>query len=88
MLDLFAYSAERKNELKLVAQYETDLKKFLPLYKLSNRHLLEQMALLPMEIKGFGHVKEEAITKSKKIRTNLVGIISGDYPSEKLSAAE
>ena len=87
VLDLFAYSAERQNEIKLVAQYETDLKKFLPHYKLSNRHLLEQMALLPMDIKGFGHVKEKSIQEAYQKRDQIITAL-GVGPIPHLHAAE
>ena len=87
VLDLFAYSAERKNEIKLVSQYETDLKKFLPLYKLSNRHLLEQMALLPMDIKGFGHIKEKSIQEASQKRDEIITAL-GVVPISHLHAAE
>ena len=42
------------------------------------------LALLPLQIRGFGHVKEEAITKTDKIRSNLKAIISGELPHQKL----
>ena len=72
VFDMFSYSSERKNEIKLVAQYETDLEKFLPLYKLSNSDLLEELALLPMDIKGFGHVKEKSIQEASQKRDEII----------------
>ena len=87
VLDLFSYTSERKNEIKLLSQYETDLNKFLPLYKISNRDLLEEMALLPMDIKGFGHVKEKSIHEASQKRDEIITAL-GAGPIPHLHAAE
>ena len=57
-------------------------------YNRNNHDTCINLALLPLQIRGFGHVKEEAILKFSKIRSNLKEIISGDHPNQKLSAAE
>ena len=57
-------------------------------YNEKNHDACINLALLPLQIKGFGHVKEEAITKTDKIRSNLKAMISGDILNQKLSAAE
>ena len=87
VFDIFSYSSERKNEIKLVVQYETDFEKFLPLYNLSNRDLLEEMALLPMDIKGFGHVKEKSIQEASQKRDEIITAL-GAGPIPHLQAAE
>ena len=47
-------------------------------YNQNNHDTCINLALLPLQIRGFGHVKEEAITKTDKIRSNLKAMISGD----------
>ena len=87
-LDPFHFTKERLIERKLINEYESDVEYILKNYNENNHDACINLTLLPLQIRGFGHVKEEAITKANKIRTNLLGIISGNYPSKKLSAAE
>ena len=87
-LDPFHFTKERSTERRLIREYERDVKYILENYNQNNHDACINLSLLPLQIRGFGHVKEEAITKSDKIRSNLKGIISGDHPNQKLSAAE
>ena len=87
-LDPFHFTKERLTERKLISEYEKDVEYIMENYNENNHDTCINLALLPLQIRGFGHVKEEAITKSNKIRSNLKGIISGDHPNQKLSAAE
>ena len=75
-------------ERKLIREYERDIEYILENYNENNHDACINLTLLPLQIRGFGHVKEDAITKASKIRSNLIGIISGDYSDQKLSAAE
>ena len=87
-LDPFHFTKERLTERKLIKEYERDVEYVLENYNKNNHDACINLTLLPLQIRGFGHIKEEAIKKSNKIRTNLVGIISGEHAIEKLSAAE
>ena len=87
-LDPFHFTKERLTERKLIRDYESDVEYILENYNANNHDACINLTLLPLQIRGFGHVKEAAIIKSNKIRSNLIGIISGDYPNQKLSAAE
>jgi indolepyruvate ferredoxin oxidoreductase len=75
-------------ERKLISNYERDVEYIIENYNEKNHDACINLALLPLQIKGFGHVKEEAITKTDKIRLNLKAMISGDILNQKLSAAE
>ncbi len=87
-LDPFHFTKERLKERKLISEYEKDVEYIFQNYNENNHDACINLTLLPLQIRGFGHVKEEAITKSNKIRSNLKEIISGDRPNQKLSAAE
>ena len=87
-LDPFHFTKERLMERKLIREYERDIEYILENYNENNHDACINLTLLPLQIRGFGHVKEDAIAKASKIRSNLIGIISGDYPDQKLSAAE
>ena len=75
-------------ERKLISDYERDVEYIIENYNEKNHDACINLALLPLQIKGFGHVKEEAITKTDKIRSNLKAIVSGNILNQKLSAAE
>ena len=87
-LDPFHFTKERLTERKLISEYERDIDYITEYYNEDNHDACINLALLPLQIRGFGHVKEQAINKSDKIRLNLKGIISGDHANQKLSAAE
>ena len=87
-LDPFHFTKERLTERKLISQYERDVDYIIEYYNENNHDACINLALLPLQIRGFGHVKEQAIDKSDKIRSNLKAIISGDHSNQKLSAAE
>jgi indolepyruvate ferredoxin oxidoreductase len=87
-LDPFHFTKERLTERKLISQYERDVDYIIEYYNENNHDTCINLALLPLQIRGFGHVKEQAIDKSDKIRSNLKAIISGDHSNQKLSAAE
>ena len=57
-------------------------------YDENNHDACVNLTLLPLQIRGFGHVKEDSIAKASKIRSKLIKIISGDCRDQKLSAAE
>ena len=59
--DLFGYSAERKMERALIRQYETDMKRVLAGEIVGGT--ATALAHLPMDIRGFGPVKDAAVKK-------------------------
>jgi len=57
-LDPFGYTAERRLERQLIADYEQGIEDLLRALNADNRHLAAEIAGLPEFIRGFGHVKE------------------------------
>src|SRR3954451_712721 len=55
--DPFGYTAERRLERKLVADYESTLAELLAALTPENHHLAVGIAAIPEKIRGFGHVK-------------------------------
>src|SRR3546814_19032903 len=57
-LDIFSYSAERKMERQLIAEYRQAIVPMLE--KLTERNIATalELAQLPEMIRGFGHVKQ------------------------------
>jgi indolepyruvate ferredoxin oxidoreductase len=64
-LDIFGYTPERRQERLLINDYRRDLQEILITLNAGNHATALALALLPQEIKGFGHVKERAIVASR-----------------------
>jgi indolepyruvate ferredoxin oxidoreductase len=61
-LDIFGGSAERRAERGLIARYEDTLARLAAGLTAANLPLAVEIAEAPGEIRGFGHVKDAAIT--------------------------
>ena len=73
--DLFGRSAERKMERALIAQYEADMEEVLPKVRPETLEAAVALAELPLSIRGFGPVKEEAERVAAKRREELLATI-------------
>tara|TARA_R110002020_G_scaffold67179_2_gene176212 strand:- start:13359 stop:16757 length:3399 start_codon:yes stop_codon:yes gene_type:complete len=81
-LDIFGYTAERKMERALIKQYEADMREVLPKLDDNTREAIVALAALPLQIRGFGPVKQENEAKAAKRREELLGVIrAGGVPS-------
>lgn len=70
-LDPFGYTSERRMERNLIAWYEALLTELLPLLHAGTVGSLAEIASLPMEIRGYGPVKQAAVEKVKAKVTSL-----------------
>jgi indolepyruvate ferredoxin oxidoreductase len=59
-LDIFGYSEERRNERADIAAYEAEVEQLLAGLHDDNRSLALAIARLPMDVRGFGPVKDKA----------------------------
>jgi indolepyruvate ferredoxin oxidoreductase len=57
-LDVFGYTAERRGERALVGRYFATVKRLLDGLDAGNAALAAQIASIPEDIRGYGHVKE------------------------------
>ena len=57
-LDVFGRTAERKMERALLADYRTCITELLQTLNADNRALAAEIARIPEDIRGYGHVKE------------------------------
>ncbi|APE43158.1 indolepyruvate ferredoxin oxidoreductase [Sulfitobacter alexandrii] len=74
-LDIFGYSAERKMERALIKQYEADMAEVLPKLTDRTRDAIVALAELPLQIRGFGPVKQTNEAKAAKRREELLAVI-------------
>ncbi|XDA99511.1 indolepyruvate ferredoxin oxidoreductase family protein [Sulfitobacter sp. LCG007] len=74
-LDPFGYAAERRMERELIAQYEADMAEALKKLTPETRPAVLALAALPLEIRGFGPVKEANRAKAARRREELLQAI-------------
>ena len=64
--DIFGYSDERRTERALIAEYEATIERLLAGLTPQNHALALQIASIPEEIRGFGHIKERNLGPARK----------------------
>lgn len=74
-LDVFGYTAERKMERALIKQYERDMLEWLPKASAAVMEPLIALAELPLQIRGFGPVKQANEQKAAKRREELLAAL-------------
>ncbi|WP_108484276.1 indolepyruvate ferredoxin oxidoreductase family protein [Oceaniglobus ichthyenteri] len=73
--DPFGYTAERKMERALIRQYERDMSEVLPMLNDATRDAIAELAELPLQIRGFGPVKQANEQRAAKRREELLAHI-------------
>ena len=71
-LDVFGHTAERRTERALVVEYEQTLLMMLAKLDVGNLEVAIQVASLPEQIRGFGHVKESSMASVAAKRLALL----------------
>jgi indolepyruvate ferredoxin oxidoreductase len=87
-LDVFGYTTERRMERRLLKQYEADLKVILPKVTSETLDIAVALAELPLQIRGFGPVKDQN-AKAAALRRDelLTGFHAGGSANTPLKAA-
>jgi indolepyruvate ferredoxin oxidoreductase len=75
--DIFGHTAERKQERALITEYETDVDSILAQVSLQNLEIAVELANLPLQMRGFGHVKQANIERLQQRRERLQRGLSG-----------
>jgi indolepyruvate ferredoxin oxidoreductase len=63
--DIFGRSEERRSERRMIGDYTTLLEEILIHLSPTNRAIAVELAALPLEIRGFGHIKEANFARAK-----------------------
>jgi indolepyruvate ferredoxin oxidoreductase len=71
-LDVFGHTEERRTERALIREYEDTLNTLLAGLSPQNHALAVQIAALPEEIRGFGHIKMTAVKAARAKRAELL----------------
>jgi indolepyruvate ferredoxin oxidoreductase len=70
--DIFGYTAERRMERALIAEYRGMVEDLLGTLDAGNHATAVELAALPEQIRGFGHVKEKAVAEYRVRKEELL----------------
>jgi indolepyruvate ferredoxin oxidoreductase len=70
--DPFGHTKERRTERRLVAEYEALLDELLAGLERDNHAVAVELARLPAQIRGFGHVKERNLAAARARQEKLL----------------
>jgi indolepyruvate ferredoxin oxidoreductase len=84
-LDVFGYTAERRGERALIAEYERTIGGLLDGLNADNVGLAAEIASIPEHIRGYGHVKEAHLHKAKAREAELLA--RWNAPAQRIAAA-
>ncbi len=85
-LDIFGYLPERKRERALIGEFEAVVEELLAGLTRENHGVAVQLAELPQQIRGFGHVKMRNLEQAKAREAELLATFRSPQPT--LQAAE
>jgi len=75
-LDIFGYTEERRTERALTYEYEETVEKLLAELSAANHATVVQIASLPEEIRGYGHIKAKSVVAARKKRDDLLSALT------------
>ena len=84
--DPFGRTEERRMERALIKQYERDLAEVLPKHDAATHDAIVALAELPLQIRGFGPVKQANEAKAAKRREELLALIRAGGPDQARAA--
>jgi indolepyruvate ferredoxin oxidoreductase len=84
--DIFGYSAERRLERQLIADYEAMLQEFVSRLRPETYETAMALAELPETIRGFGPIKLASIEAARPRRDALLEKLRGRPPEHKQAA--
>jgi indolepyruvate ferredoxin oxidoreductase len=87
-LDIFGYSADRKLERRLIADYEKDVATVLDVLSAATLDTAIELLSLPDRIRGFGPVKERAANEARLRHEKLAADLANPPPAPRQLAAE
>ncbi|WP_284257438.1 indolepyruvate ferredoxin oxidoreductase family protein [Acidocella aquatica] len=70
--DIFGYTAERRTERRLIADYKAMILDLITRLTPANLAVAAELAGLPDEIRGFGHIKDANIAKAEARKAGLL----------------
>jgi len=71
-LDIFGYTQERRTERRLILDYEQMVDEIIERLTVANHGIAVQLAAIPEEIRGYGHIKERNLEAVKVKQAKLL----------------
>ena len=71
-LDIFGRTEERKTERALIGEYRASIEEVLKSLSATNHATAVEIARIPDQIKGFGHVKERHLKAARQAWSSLM----------------
>jgi indolepyruvate ferredoxin oxidoreductase len=71
-LDIFGYTAERQMERALIDEYEVRMRAVADSLTAANHAIAIELASLPAQIRGYGHVKEANVEKVRVLEQQIM----------------
>jgi indolepyruvate ferredoxin oxidoreductase len=87
-LDIFSYSPDRKLERELITAYEKDVADVLSHLSPATLDTAVELLSLPDRVRGYGPVKEKAVSDVKVRHAQLVADLANPPPAPRQIAAE
>jgi indolepyruvate ferredoxin oxidoreductase len=84
--DVFGYSSERRRERRMIAEYETLLDEIVSRLSSATHAIAVQLAALPEDVSGYGHVKLANYERAKRRGAQLLAELR--HPAAAKVAAE
>jgi len=81
-LDVFGYSEERRTERALIGEYERLVDEVLARLSADNADVALQLARLPEDIRGYGHVKAANLQAVRSRQEGLLARLRGQVPAQ------
>jgi indolepyruvate ferredoxin oxidoreductase len=75
--DIFGRTQERRMERQLIVDYEAIVCELATVLTPDNHALAVEIASLPEQIRGFGHIKTRNVEKAKAREADLLGMLRG-----------
>jgi indolepyruvate ferredoxin oxidoreductase len=84
--DPFGYTEERRTERALIREYEETVERLLAKLTPQNHAAAVQIAAIPDEIRGFGHIKARTLAPARKKRDELLARYEGGSQAQRAAA--
>jgi indolepyruvate ferredoxin oxidoreductase len=85
-LDIFGRSGERRAEREMITEYEALLEEILDDLTPANHAVAIELAAVPLNVRGFGHVKQANIARAKAMQAALLSRFRAPLPSDAIAA--
>jgi indolepyruvate ferredoxin oxidoreductase len=84
--DIFARSEERQTERRLIGEYKALTDEIIGRLSPANHGTAVELASLPLEIRGFGHIKEANLVRAKAKEADLLAHLRSAVAAPALAA--